>query len=108
MNKNIIIDFSSLGGPLYSGRDRGEEARVNFDLDILDQEDVVIDVEIPDKTYSVTSSFFLGFFGNSIRACGDIDCFFNKFRFKAPNRMIEKFSGYAKRALREKKPLISN
>lgn len=105
--KNIItIDFSRLGGPLYSGRNRGEEARKINNLDVVDQSDTVANIEIPESTYSITSSFFLGLFGKSIRSCGNTEIFFEKFRFKAPDRMMDKFVDYANRALREKKPLI--
>jgi len=107
MNKETIIDFSLLGGPLYAGRDRGVEARKRLNLDDIDSvEDVHVEVRVPERTYSVTSSFFLGLFGDSIRSCGEVNSFFHKFRFKAPEQMLEKFTGYARRALREKKPLI--
>lgn len=108
MTEKYIVDFSKLGGPLYSGRSRGEAARKSLNLDQKDKEEIFIEVKIPESTYSITSSFFLGIFGKSIRSCGDVDKFFSKFSFNAPDRMIEKFISYTKRALREKTPLIGN
>ena len=108
MSNEIVIDFSKLGGPLYTGRDRGEEVRKRFDLDTIDSSNISVNVVIPENTYSITSSFFLGLFGDSIRDCGEVDNFFKTFKFNAPDLMIEKFTDYAKRALREKKPLFSN
>lgn len=105
-NKPFIIDFSQLGGPLYSGRDRGEEVRRRLNLDQIDCSETQVEVVIPESTYSVTSSFFLGLFGDSVRASGNINAFYRKYTFKSPTRMSDKFNDYAERALRDKKPLI--
>jgi hypothetical protein len=105
-NDKVSIDFDKLGGPLYAGRDRGELAREKLQLDALDKKDTEVDVSVPEHTYTVTSSFFLGLFGDSVRAAGSSEKFFHRFHFNAPKRMIVKFRDYADRALREKKPLI--
>lgn len=101
------IDFANLGGPLYSGRPRGELAREKLQLDLLDTDnDVVVDVIIPEQTYSVTSSFFLGMFGKSVRVAGSRDAFRQKYRFNTSEHMNEKFDDFIDRAVREKGPLI--
>ena len=100
------IDLSKMGGPLFSGRDKGHLNRQKFDLDSIDTSDKQIDVIIPDNTYSITSSFFMGLFGNSIRELGDRDQFFRKYRFRMPDKFKEKIEIYTERALREKTPVI--
>lgn len=81
----LTIDLSSVSGPVYSGRVRGEALREKYALDA--KEDVVdaINVIIPDNAYTISSSFFLGLFGPSIQKCGSVDSFERKFHFKAPD-----------------------
>jgi hypothetical protein len=81
----LTVDLSSVSGPVYSGRDRGEALRQKYALD--DKEDAVESVEviIPSSAYTVSSSFFLGLFGPSIQKCGTVDNFERKFRFQAPD-----------------------
>ena len=81
---SFTIDLSKVSGPVYSGRDRGEALRVKYALD--EKEDVFesISVIIPDSTYTVSSSFFLGLFGPSVLKCGGLDQFERKFNFNAP------------------------
>ena len=100
------IDLSKMGGPLFSGREKGRLNREKFDLDTIDVSDKHVDVIIPDSTYSITSSFFMGLFGKSIRELGDRDKFLDKYRFKMPDKFRDKVERYIERALREKTPLI--
>lgn len=79
-----VIDLSSVSGPVYSGRDRGEALREKYRIDALDAAENV-DVVIPDSIWTVSSSFFLGMFGPSVRKCGSVDTFEKKYRFKAPD-----------------------
>jgi hypothetical protein len=105
-NAKLSIDFERLGGPLYAGRDRGELARQKYQLDDADKDRAEVEVSVPEQTYTVTSSFFLGLFGDSVRAAGSSEEFFRRFHFRMPDRMVVKFRDFADRALREKKPLI--
>lgn len=107
MNPTIKkIEFEKIGGPLFSGRDRGDRNREKYNLNSLDEEDVAIDVIIPENTYSITSSFFLGMFGKSIQTCGSKSTFMQKYRFQMPNRLNQNIDRYIARALRENTPLV--
>jgi hypothetical protein len=52
---------------VLSGRDRGNECRKRFEVDRLDKSPETVDVIIPDRIYSLNTSFFLGLFGESVR-----------------------------------------
>jgi len=100
------IEFEKLGGPLYSGRDRGAANREKLQLDKHDLTDEVIEVIVPDKTYSINSSFFMALFGASVRTLGSREKFLNKYKFTMPDKFNEKIDNYIERALRDKTPLI--
>lgn len=100
------IDLSRMGGPLFSGREKGRLNREKYHLDDIDASDKLVEVIIPDGTYSITSSFFMGLFGKSIRDLGDRNEFFQKYRFKMPEKFRSKVEIYIDRALREKTPVI--
>jgi hypothetical protein len=105
MNKITTIDFSELGMPVFSGRPRGEKARAKFQLDSLPSDHEVI-VIIPDDVYTVTSSYFLGLFGPSVRRLGSREAFLDSFEFRAPAHIHSKLDDWITRALREKGPLM--
>lgn len=100
-----VIDFGSLGGPVYAGRPKGERARKILKLDIADTEPSVVNVIIPEDTYSLNSSFFLGLFGPSVVALGSSDAFFAKYNFRAPEVTMEEVRSGVERALTEVRPL---
>ena len=100
----MIIDFKDLGMPVFTGRARGEKARLDLKLDQLPPEEVV-EVRIPDETYAVTSSFFLGLFGPSVRTLGG-EGFERQFRFVGPSFIIGKVSDWVLRALRDKRDIF--
>jgi len=82
-DKKVIIEFAKLGGPVYIGRPRGEAARKKLNLDDIDRDgSVTVEVIIPADTYSINSSYFLGLFGDSIRAAGSREAFLKKYIFK--------------------------
>jgi len=56
---------------VLAGRDRGEEVRRTAQVAQLDHAEGVVEVRVPTDLFSVTSSFFLGLFGESIRVLGD-------------------------------------
>lgn len=102
--KNVKIDFTELGGPVYSGRPRGAALRERFFLDDVDKDaSQVVDVSVPDSTYSMTSSFFLGLFGPSVVRAGSSDAFFRKFHFAAKPVLKTAFTGYVENALQAKR-----
>lgn len=100
------IHLSKMGGPLFSGREKGRLNREKYHLDDIDSSDKLVEVIIPDDTYSITSSFFMGLFGESIREIGNRNDFFRKYRFKMPDKFRNKVEIYIDRALREKTPVI--
>lgn len=102
--KTMKIDFVSLGGPVYSGRPRGAAIREKYELDAVDQDAMTsVDVKIPDSTYSMTSSFFLGLFGPSVVRAGSSEAFFKKFHFDAKPVLKTAFTGYVENALQAKR-----
>lgn len=102
--KKMKIDFVSLGGPVYSGRPRGAAIRAQYALDAVDKDtDQVVDVAIPDSTYSMTSSFFLGMFGPSVVRAGSSEAFFRKFHFDAKPVLKTAFTGYVENVLQAKR-----
>lgn len=94
-----IIDFQKIEGPVYTGRGRGEELRNDFHLDQLDTEDAPIVVEIPEGTYTISSSFFLGLFGPSVVRSGSKEAFYSHYNFKTPAFLKDVIDGYVVRAL---------
>lgn len=107
MSNHITIDFNNIAGPVYSGRPRGESLRTKFALDSVDEENVQVDIEVPEGTYSVTSSFFLGLFGPSVVRAGSSEAFFRKYNFRAKPVLEKAFHDYASLAL-QTKALFSN
>jgi len=103
---SVTINFSDFGGPVYIGRPKGEKARARFQLDLLDETDQTVFIKIPEGTYSINSSFFLGFFGKSIRSAGSRESFLKKYQFSAPESLNEAIESFITRALHEKKPMI--
>lgn len=102
--KKMIIDFSELGGPVYSGRPRGAALRAKYLLDEVDRDvEAVVDVSVPDKTYSMTSSFFLGLFGPSVVQAGSREAFFRKYHFRAKPVLQNAFVDYVDVALQTKR-----
>lgn len=93
------IDFSTVQGPVYTGRDRGELLRKELQLDELDASADTIKVRIPETTYTMSSSFFLGVFGPSILKAGSKDAFFRHYKFELPEYLKGAVDSYVARAL---------
>ena len=102
------IDFARMGGPVFSGRERGQINREKYDLDKIDVSKNTVEVVIPQGTYAVTSSFFLGLFGLSIQALGGRKQFREKYNINAPDRFQEKIEFYIELAIREKTPMLAD
>ena len=103
---SAILDFAEMGGPVYSGRAKGELARKTFDLGARDDEQCNVIVYIPEDTYSVTTSFFLGLFGESIRRAGSREAFLNRYRFEGPDLFMSTFDTCISRALLDQSALV--
>jgi hypothetical protein len=100
------IDLANFGGPVYTGRPRGVAARKKLKLDGVPKAGEVVEVTIPDSTYTMTSSYFLGLFGPSVRLCGSKGAFLTMFNFSGPDRVLARLDDWVDRALREKGTLI--
>lgn len=64
-------EFRTEGVGLLSGNPRGQRVRRRLELDEVDQRGEQVTVEVPDDVFAVTSSFFQGLFGPSIKALGE-------------------------------------
>lgn len=93
------IDFATIEGPVYTGRDRGERLRDNLKLDQLDVTADVVNVRIPETTYTISSSFFLGLFGPSVIKAGSKEAFYRRYHFESPSFLSEVMDSYVSRAL---------
>ncbi len=102
MAEKMIIDLSQLEGPIYSGRDRGRSAREQFGLDELNLEEADVTVVVPQDTYSVTSSFFLGMFGPLLIEAGSTEAFLKHIHFDADDELGQQIGEYATRAFENK------
>lgn len=102
MVRTVEIDLGNFEGPIYSGRKRGEAAREDVGIDRLDEQNVVVNVRIPDSAYTVTSSFFLGMFGPSILRMGSKNAFKQKFQIKADSAIGDLVDSYIDTALETK------
>lgn len=68
---------------MLSGRDLGREVREKLDIRDLEKTEDRIVVHVPDDVFLVSSSFFKGLFGDSIRALGR-SSFREKYDFTGP------------------------
>jgi hypothetical protein len=93
------IDFAKIEGPVYTGRLRGEQLRDELELDRLDEAADTVDVRIPESTYTISSSFFLGLFGPSVVKAGSPEAFYSHYRFQSPAFLKEVMDSYVRRAL---------
>lgn len=101
-SKEPIIDFKKIEGPVYTGRDRGERLRIQLNIDALDNTDTIIKVLIPEETYSMSSSFFLGLFGPSIIKLGSNELFTKKYIFETSDFLLSVIDKHIARALQER------
>lgn len=102
MNDIVTIDFSKIEGPVYTGRNRGERLRIAYGIDALDSKSIKVHVLIPEATYSISSSFFLGMFGPSVVQSGSKDAFYKRFEFVADEFLKTVIDGHVSRALQDR------
>ena len=108
-NRNaVILDLNRWRGTqdnrVLAGRDLGRDAREKERLDEFDKDQgAVVCVVVPSDFLTVSSSFFRGMFGDSIRALGE-DEFRAKYQFTGKSIERVKEDGI-RDALREAFPL---
>lgn len=95
----LTYELSPSGGPVYSGRERGESLRKQLKIDNAEDSADLVKVTIPSSAYTVSSSFFLGLFGPSVQKCGSVDKFERKFQFTAPPFLLPLLRKHAALAL---------
>jgi len=73
MSRTVIDlgEYATQGVGILAGRERGALARKTLGLDGADKRGVEFEVRVPSEIISVNSSFFLGMFGESVRALGE-------------------------------------
>lgn len=98
----MLIDFGKIEGPVYTGRDRGERLRAKMNLDELDNSESSVRVTIPESTYSISSSFFLGLFGPSIVKFGSRESFLSRYKFETNDFLLGIIDKHIARALQER------
>lgn len=64
-----------------SGRDLGIQQRKRHNLDRLEDKETTIKIEIPENIIFLSSSFFLGMFGDSVRKYRTKEEFLKKYNF---------------------------
>lgn len=71
MAKEIRISpYRNNGAKIFTGRDKGIEAREALNLNSLDEDDEIVKVLIPSDTWGINPSFFGGMFERSIKKWG--------------------------------------
>lgn len=84
--KSKPIKIELVGGPVYSGRDKGQDSRDTYQLDTIDKTPgMSVKVIAPEDTYTITSSYFLGLFGESLNNLNSKKIFFEKYHFLIPD-----------------------
>ncbi|MCI8498930.1 MAG: hypothetical protein HFG33_06040 [Bacilli bacterium] len=89
-----------------SGRDLGFKQRKYHKLDELEENNDIIEVKIADNIIFLSSSFFLGMFGDSVRKCGSKEKFKEKFIFKTNGQIESNIEDGINDALKNINPLI--
>lgn len=80
--KRITLgDMLPANTKILSGREDGKNARLHYKLDEIDQQGIEVEVNIPSKFWTISSSYFLGCFGKSVRKLG-VERFKQKYQFK--------------------------
>lgn len=102
----MSIDFKDMGMPVFTGRKRGKLAREKLKLAQLDVAPETVEVRIPEETYTVSNSYFLGLFGPSVRTLGGREGFLKHYQFHGPHRVLGKLDDWIEDALRRSDELI--
>jgi hypothetical protein len=93
------------GNKIFSGRPRGEEVRRKANIASIErEEDVSIIVLIPNDTFTVNLSFFLGLFGESLQQYGR-PWFEQHYSFSGPQVQLDKMPYYIDQAEKDSIPL---
>ena len=97
--------YRTKGVKIFSGRERGKLVRENMKLDELDLETVIIEIVFPADILTMTTSFFLGLFGKSVRASGSENLFREKYMISGTEQILLDTTDGIEIALKETSPL---
>ena len=90
---NHQIDFNKFRinkSRILSGRESAEKLRLLLKLDHGDLESkTTYHIIVPSDIYSLNTSYFLGLFGDSVRASGNRSKFLAKFKFECSKEIME-------------------
>lgn len=89
-----------------SGRDLGFKQRKYHKLNELEDNNNIIEIKIEDNIIFLSSSFFLGMFGESVRKCGSKEKFKEKFIFKTNGQIESNIEDGINDALKNINPLV--
>lgn len=89
-----------------SGRDLGIKQRKHHKLNELEDNNEKIIVKIPSNIYFLSSSFFLGMFGESVRKCKTKEHFKEKFEFETNGKIDSNIEDGINDALKNINPLV--
>lgn len=73
---------------VLSGRELGYEIRDKIKLDEKDRDSEKYNVIFPDNIISISTSFFLALFGESVRTLKDKESFLSKYNFSCDSNMM--------------------
>lgn len=79
-----ISKYRNNGAQIFTGRNKGVEARNDFGLNLIDEEEGIIYILIPSDTWGINPSFFGGLFEGSIKKLGSK--FLEKYKFIYSNK----------------------
>jgi hypothetical protein len=105
--RRLVLDLEkwrgAKGNRVLAGREYGQSASKEAKLAELDAQDLEIVISVPVDFIAVSSSFFRGMFGDSIRRLGEVE-FRRRYKFTGKNIDRVKEDGI-RDALREEFPL---
>jgi hypothetical protein len=99
---SFTVDLKDLAGQVYTGRDRGEAFRRQIRLAEREKEVDSVEVLVPDETYTISSSFFLGLLGPSVVQAGSKAAFYKRYTFRTPDFLKSVIDEYVARALQSR------
>lgn len=99
---SFTVDLKDLAGQVYTGRSRGEAFRSQIHLSERENEVDEVQVIVPDETYTISSSFFLGLLGPSVVRAGSKDAFYKRYKFRSPDFLKSVIDEYVGRALQSR------
>ena len=83
MTKIDLVELTKGEVRNLTGHSRGEESRILFNLDELDNSKDAVEVLVPKELDALTTSFFQGMFAKSVQDFGGREVFLKHYQFEA-------------------------